>query len=100
MSDRIFDSPVFVKTGNSLIEEISCLEEALEFLYEWPRNRRAPIYETALKACQRAFDSDFPVSAARQAFIGFAKSINILEDVSVPLPWMIGGKAGASGVGF
>ncbi|XJO05453.1 hypothetical protein ACHMW7_24080 [Aminobacter sp. UC22_36] len=45
MSDRMFDSPVFVKSGNSLIEEIACLEDALEFLYEWPKNRRGTIYE-------------------------------------------------------
>src|SRR4051812_18778936 len=34
MNDRMFDSPVFVKSGNSLIQEIACLEDALEFLYE------------------------------------------------------------------
>ncbi|TGV59899.1 DUF982 domain-containing protein, partial [Mesorhizobium sp. M2D.F.Ca.ET.160.01.1.1] len=56
MNDRMFDSPVFVKSGNSLIQEIACLEDALEFLYEWPKNRRGPIYETALRACQGAFD--------------------------------------------
>jgi len=37
MNDRIFDSPVFVKNGNTLIQEIACLEDALEFLYEWPK---------------------------------------------------------------
>ncbi|MBT1157225.1 DUF982 domain-containing protein [Aminobacter anthyllidis] len=99
MSDRMFDSPVFVKSGNSLIEEIACLEDALEFLYEWPKNRRGTIYETALRACQRAFESNYPLGAARQAFCGFAKSANILEEVSIPLPWMTGGKAGASGLG-
>lgn len=99
MSDRMFDSPVFVKSGNSLIEEIACLEDALECLYEWPKHRRGTIYETALCACQRAFDSNYPLHAARQAFCSFAKSANILEEVSVPLPWMVGGKTGASGLG-
>ncbi|MBZ9761533.1 DUF982 domain-containing protein [Mesorhizobium sp. CA8] len=96
MNDRMFDSPVFVKSGDSLIQEIACLEDALEFLYEWPRNRRGPIYETALRACQRAFDSGFPLTAAREAFCGFAKSARIQEDVSTTLPWMIskGGKGG------
>lgn len=88
MNDRMFNSPVFVKDGNSLIQEIACLEDALEFLYEWPQKRRGPIYQTALRACQRAFDSDYPLSAARNAFAGFAKSANILEDISAPLPWM------------
>lgn len=99
MSDRMFDSPVFVKSGNALLEEIACLEDALEFLYEWPVKRRGPIYGTALRACQRAFDSGYPLSAAKQAFCGFAKSANILEDVSMPLPWMAGGKSGANGLG-
>jgi len=90
MNDRMFDSPVFVKSENSLIQEIACLEDALEFLYAWPRNRRGTIFETALRACQRAFDSGYPLTAARDAFCGFAKSVKILEDVSVPLPWMTG----------
>lgn len=99
MSDWMFDSPVFVKSGTSLIEEIACLEDALEFLYDRPKNRRGTIYETALRACQRAFDSGYPLAAAKQAFCGFAKSVKILEDVSVPLPWMVGSKTGASGLG-
>ena len=97
MSDRMFDSPVFVKSRESLIEEIACLEDALEFLYEWPRKRRGTIYETALRACQRAFDSAYPLSAAKQAFCGFAKSVNILEEVSTPLPWMVEPKPGQGG---
>ncbi|PDQ21726.1 hypothetical protein CN311_07630 [Mesorhizobium sanjuanii] len=88
MNDRMFDTPVFVNDGNSLIKEIACLEDALEFLYEWPRNRRGVIYDTALRACQRAFDSNYPLSAARQAFAGFARSVQILEEISTPLPWM------------
>ncbi|MEZ2329658.1 DUF982 domain-containing protein [Mesorhizobium sp. RCC_202] len=96
MNDRMFDSPVFVKSGNSLIQEIACLEDALEFLYEWPRNRRGAIYETALRACQRAFDSNYPLTAARGAFCGFAKSAKILEEVTTILPWMLG-KGGRGG---
>lgn len=97
MSDRMFDSPVFVKAGKSLIEEIACLEDALEFLYEWPKHRRGVIYETARRACQKAFEADYPLSAAKQAFCGFAKSVNILEDVSTPLPWMNGSKPSQGG---
>jgi len=88
MNDRMFESPVFVKSGNSLIQEIACVEDALEYLYEWPKNRRGPIFQTALRACQRAFDSDYPRQAACDAFCGFAKAAKVLEDVSAPLPWM------------
>lgn len=89
MNDRMFDNPVFVSERKSLVQEIACLEDALEFLYEWPKNRRGPIYQTALRACQRAFDSGYPLSAARDAFAGFAKSANILEAVGTPPPWML-----------
>jgi len=90
MNDRIFDRAVFVRSGNSFIQEIACLEDALEYLYEWPKNRRGPIFQTALRACQKAFDSDYPLTAARDAFCGFAKAAKVLEDVSAPMPWMAG----------
>lgn len=97
MNERTFDSPVFVKNG-SLIEEIGCLEDALEFLYEWPENRRGPIYQTALRACRSAFDGNYPRSAARSAFAGFAKSANILEEITAPPAWMITPQAGRGGM--
>lgn len=97
MNDRMFDSPVFVKDGNSLIQEIASLEDALEFLYEWPQHRRGPIYRTALRACQTAFEGISAISTARQAFSSFAKSCDILEDVSIPLPWMAGPNHGHGG---
>lgn len=98
MNDRMFDSPVFVKNGNTLIiQEIVCLEDALEFLYEWPRGRRGPIYETALRACRSAFEGACPLSAARQAFSGFARSANILATAAMPLPWMTAPNTGQGG---
>ena len=97
MSDRTFDSPVFVRVAEGLIQEISCLEDAFDFLDEWPRNRRGVIYETAKRACQRAFDGHIPPTIARDAFAGFARSAKILEDVSTTVPWMVGAKAGHTG---
>jgi len=97
MNDRMFDSPIFVKSGNSLVQEIACLEDALEFLYEWPKHRRGPIHQTALRACQRAFQSDYPLSAAKAAFGGFAKAARILEDVTTTPPWMTGTSASGGG---
>ncbi|MET3594484.1 hypothetical protein ABID26_003892 [Mesorhizobium shonense] len=98
MNDRIFDSPVYVKNGNSLIQEVACLEDALEFLYEWPKHKRGPGYDTALRACQRAFDSGYPLTAAQKAFSGFAKSARILEEVSAPPPWMTGTNSRGGGL--
>jgi len=84
MNDRMFDSPVFVKRGTNLVQEIACLEDALEFLYDWPKERRGVIYQTALRACQRAFDTGYPISSAREAFCGFARSAKVHEDNIMP----------------
>jgi hypothetical protein len=98
MSERTFDNPVFVKDGNHLIQEIACLEDALEFLDDWPKNKRGPIHQTALRACQKVYESDYPLSAARAAFAGFAKSARILEDVATPMPWMTTNKSHGGGL--
>lgn len=58
MNDRSFAAPVYVKDGKHLIQEIQSLDDALDFLDEWPLNRRGPIYETALRACHRAYSRD------------------------------------------
>lgn len=96
MSEKMFASPVFVRVAVGLIEEISCLEDALEFLYDWPMKRRGSIHQTAVRACQRTFEGSFPLSGARDAFVGFAKSAKIFEDIREPMPWMIG-KSGQGG---
>jgi Protein of unknown function (DUF982) len=50
LNDRIFDVPQYVRTGEHLIQEIRTLDDALDFLEEWPVNLQGPIYETALWA--------------------------------------------------
>jgi hypothetical protein len=59
-----------------MVEEIECLADAFEFLQEWPNNRRGLIFDTAFRACQRAYDGQVPISVAREAFAGFARSAN------------------------
>ncbi|WP_353682925.1 DUF982 domain-containing protein [Mesorhizobium sp.] len=98
MNDRTFDRPVFVKRGEFMVEEVECLADAFEFLQEWPKNRRGPIFHTAFRACQRAYDGQVPISVAREAFAGFARSAKILEDVSAAMPWMTAPKTGRCGV--
>ena len=99
MNDRVFDAPVFVKAGKHLIQEICSLDDALDFLEDWPLNRRGPIYETALRACHRAYTRDVPLEVARNAFIGFARSAGVYEKVDSLLPFpMIAQKAGRGGV--
>ena len=96
MSARTFDSPVFVRDPDGLIQEIACLEDALDFLDEWPTHRRGVAYETAQRTCHRAFDGSVPLKVARNALVGFARLMKILEDVPA-MPWMAGGKTGQTG---
>lgn len=98
MNHRMFDSPIFVKNGTRLIQEIACLEDAVEFLYEWPKHKRWPIYVTALRACQRALNGDYPLTSAQAAFSDFAKSAKILEELSAPPPWMTGPSSRGGGL--
>ncbi|UCI16710.1 DUF982 domain-containing protein [Mesorhizobium sp. B2-1-8] len=97
MSEKTFESPVFVRAAEGLIREIACLEDAFDFLDEWPSHRRGVIYETAKRACCRAFDGSVPLKVARDAFAGFARSVKILEDVATAIPWMAGAKTGRTG---
>ena len=97
MNDRRFNHPVFVKDGRMIVQEITCLDDALDFLDEWPSNRRGPIFDTARRACHRAFDELLPPSVAREAFAAWARSAHILEDAEV-LPWMTGQRSGPGGV--
>jgi len=87
MNGRTFESPVLVETGARLIQEIVSLHDALDFLHDWPEELRDMIHATALRACQKAHDSDFPLETARQAFVRFAKDANILAEMVAPLPW-------------
>ncbi|RUW61393.1 DUF982 domain-containing protein [Mesorhizobium sp. M7A.F.Ca.US.008.03.1.1] len=97
MSDRTFDRPVLVKNGE-FIQEIGCLDDAFDFFDEWPRERRGPIFETAFRACQRAYNGQVPMTVARDAVAGFARSVRILQDPLAQFPWMDGTKSGHGGV--
>ncbi|RWE39461.1 MAG: DUF982 domain-containing protein [Mesorhizobium sp.] len=97
MGDRTFDRPVLVR-DRQFIQEIGSLDDAFDFLDEWPRERRGPIFETAFRACQRAYDGQIPLSVARDAVAGFARSVKILQEPLAPLPWMSGTKSGCGGV--
>ncbi|MEQ1955994.1 DUF982 domain-containing protein [Mesorhizobium sp. CN2-181] len=86
MDDRLFQPAVYVECGPRLIQEISNIEDALDFLYDWPSDLRDVIHQTALRACQKAYEGGYPIEAARQAFVGFSKSASILADIASTLP--------------
>ena len=69
MNITAFSSPVFVKSGAYLVQEIADLEDAIDFLEEWPEDRRSLIHETALRACYQAHGGFSPMSVARDALL-------------------------------
>ena len=98
MNLTAFSSPVFIKHGSYLVQEIVDLAAAIEFLEEWPENRRSLIHETALRACYQAHDGRKPMGMARDAFVGFAKRAGILEDPEAVMPWIAASNSGGGQV--
>ncbi|GLS35124.1 hypothetical protein GCM10010869_07120 [Mesorhizobium tianshanense] len=98
MNPEAFRSPVFVKRATYIVQEIASLADAIDFLNEWPENRRDLIHEAALKACYDAYDGRKPVSAARNAFFGFAKRAAILEDATSAMQWLAACNSGSGKV--
>lgn len=97
MNAEAFSSPIFVKRASYIVQEIAS-PDAIEFLNEWPEDRRDLTYETALRACCDAYAGHIPVGAASNAFIGFAKRVAILEDPTSAMQWLAACKAGSGKV--
>jgi hypothetical protein len=85
-----FANPLYVKDKNQIVHEITCVEDALEFLYEWPAARRGKIHETAVNACQAALVGELTGAGAGKSFKGFARSARILTDLSALVPMLNG----------
>lgn len=98
MNAEAFSSPIFVKRATYIVQEIASLADAIDFLNEWPEDGRDLTHETALKACHDAYTGHQPVSAACNAFVGFAKRVAILEDSTSAMQWIAACKAGSGKV--
>ncbi|BAB54576.1 DUF982 domain-containing protein [Mesorhizobium japonicum] len=98
MNLEAFSSPVFVKRAAYIVQEIASLADAIDFLNEWPEDRRDPIHEAALRTCYDAYDGRKPVSVARNAFFDFAKRAAILEDAVSAMQWLAVCKSGGGKV--
>ncbi|BBD41028.1 hypothetical protein Amn_pb00190 (plasmid) [Aminobacter sp. Y103A] len=92
---QTFEHSVHVKDAHNVIRDISSIEDALQFLAQWPEHRRGSIYDVASRACCFARDDRVPIDVARSAFASFARSAGILRHTPVPIePWMIVPKRG------
>jgi hypothetical protein len=98
VNDRCFDAPVFVKGASHFLQEIVSLNDALDFLDDWSLDRWGPIYETALRACHRAYARDVPIATAKEAFVGFAESAGIFEEVGSFLAFPLIPQSGRGGL--
>jgi hypothetical protein len=76
--------PFFTPVCVSLPDEpaghdIEDLEQALQFLRDWPVDRRGPVYQAAYNACTAARDGYLTVEEARKSLSGFARITGILK---------------------
>lgn len=100
MNDKLFDSPVYVKDGSLVVRQIQSIGDALDFLEQWPLDKRSMVFEMTQEALYAAYDARLPMVAAQNAFAGWARSAGILEDVSIAPVWMTGPKFGSGGVPY
>ncbi|PZV34465.1 DUF982 domain-containing protein [Mesorhizobium kowhaii] len=98
MNSEAFSNPLFVKRAPYIVQEIASRADAIDFLNEWPGDRRDLIHEAALRACYDAYDGRKPVSTARNAFFGFAKRAAILEDATSAMQWLAACTSGSGKV--
>jgi hypothetical protein len=75
-----FFTPVCVSsTDETPGNDIEDLEQALQFLRNWPADRRGPVYQAAYNACTAAREGYLTVEEARKSLSGFARITGILR---------------------
>ena len=73
--------------------DIEDLDQALQFLRNWPADRRGPVYQAAYNACTAAREGYLTVEEARKSLSGFARITGILQK-DEPHPAIVGDPAG------
>ena len=89
MNLNMFDRPVYLQERAQLIREIITLEDAIDFLEDWPKKKRDLTYEVTLKTCYMAHDGHKPLKVARDAIRAFGKKMGILVKQPAVQPWMV-----------
>lgn len=80
---KLFDTPIFVDR-KFFFEEICSVEDVVDFLENWPEDRRDFAFEALERACQEAMVGKFPIDALAENFRKFIKKAGLLariEDV-------------------
>ena len=77
MTSLAFLAPVQVETSN-VRHDIGSVREALVHLNQWPKARRAPVYNCAVRSCNAAIAGQMTTEQVRQAFVSFAGIAGVL----------------------
>lgn len=88
-----FAIPVrIVRSFGQPVEEIYSVEQALDFLQDWPVGRQGPLYQAAFDACFAASVDVVATEEACRAFSAFCRISGIMaKDMLLP------GEAGTAG---
>ncbi len=78
--------PVTVYLGTTCTRDLMTVEDILTFLDEWPPARRGPIRELVRRVCLAVYAGEATPEDARNAFVSFAKLMNVLEPTFAPVP--------------
>jgi hypothetical protein len=85
MQKTPFFAPVCVSsTTDPAGHDIENLDQALQFLRDWPADRRGPVYQAAYNACCAAREGYLTVEEARKSLSGFARITGILQKDESP----------------
>lgn len=94
-----FTRPVYLKDGRHMVREIASVDDAIDYLEDWPERERDILHEATLRTCMMAHDGLKPIKVARDAIRAFGKKRGILEKEPAVKPWMVkptsGGRATA-----
>lgn len=80
---------IYLKERRAPIREIAPLENAIDFLEDWPERERDVVHDATFKNCYMAWDSHKPLNVGRDALRSFGKKNGILVKSSNVQPWMI-----------
>jgi len=94
MESGTFKQPIFVREEGFARRKIECVMDAIEFLEEWPVERRGLLHAAACETCYSAYDGRKSVEAAHKSFAAWARRVEVMEDVPSAPSWMTGPKIG------
>jgi hypothetical protein len=89
MKDRLFVQPVFVKVNAYISREIASLMDALDYLEEWPEERRDLMHETVVQAGYDVFEGRKPLETFEKAFAKFARKRGVAQNPKIILPRLV-----------